>query len=836
MMMLRSFAWDTEKHSALLLASCAFAIVAGCGGGNSGGGILPVTPTITSVSVSCSPASIYTNQTSACTPIVIGTGSYSSSVTWSVSPTSIGTVSSAGVFTPSGAGTATITATSTQDSTKSGSATITVTVPATITSVSVSCSPASILTTQISTCTATVQGTGSYSSAVSWSVSPANMGAISSAGVFTPSGAGTATITATSTQDSTKSGTATVTVTVPVTITSVSVACSPASILTTQTSTCSAVVQGTGAYSSAVTWTATDGTITSSGVFTPAASGAAAATATSIQDTTKSGTASIAVATPTALAVTISDLPSGALANVTLTDPSGQMTTITSSQTVSAIPGIYTVTAAPVVVGTSTYHATQTTQTVSVTSGSTSTSVVDYYNIIPNTTKVLDQTGAQGLVVSSDGSTLTINGASEVAQSLKPSDVLVSAPIAAAPNGLLVKVTGTASSGASIVVTTIPATLADEVTQAHFGVDIPFVLPNGSPAVIKHAGNSIRTDRLAVPQVGSLANPCAVAQSLSLPFSYSLAPDQNQNTITASGELDFCNLHVDYDIRPLSLNAQMTVSLQQYSDLTVQGQYSTTFDLNQPLDLSTLESQVVCLGNETCEGITGLADSAGNALEVITPTITPFIGMTGSADGGLYLGGAESGSFEAGLQVQGLTGSPVYSGTLQQEAFPTAVDGALDVKGYFGVTLGFQLLGSVTAHVDPRAYAELKADTGAIPWWTLSVGDEADAGMTLSLLGFGTSEHDTQEYAIYSAQLAEASGPYAGQPVLSSVTPNSAVQYGSSVTLSLVGKNLVPGCYVTFNGSPLATTYSDPTSLSALLPASLLGASGAYSVKLQIRT
>jgi hypothetical protein len=45
-----------------------------------------------------------------------------------VSPTSIGTVSSAGVFTPAGAGTATITATSTQDSTKSGNATVTVTV------------------------------------------------------------------------------------------------------------------------------------------------------------------------------------------------------------------------------------------------------------------------------------------------------------------------------------------------------------------------------------------------------------------------------------------------------------------------------------------------------------------------------------------------------------------------------------------------------------------------------------------------------------------------------------------------------------------------------------
>ncbi len=112
--------------------------------------------------------------------------------------------------------------------------------------------------------------------------------------------------------------------------------------------------------------------------------------------------------------------------------------------------------------------------------------------------------------------------------------------------------------------------------------------------------------------------------------------------------------------------------------------------------------------------------------------------MTGSALGGLYFGGTEAGSFQAGAQVQGLTPSPVYSGTLQQQSFPTAVDGTLDVKGYFGVTLGVQLLGSDTIHVDPRAYAELQANTSATPWWTLSVGDEADAGLTVSFLGLGS--------------------------------------------------------------------------------------------------
>jgi Putative Ig domain len=62
--------------------------------------------------------------------VVSGTGNYSRSVTWSVSPTSIGAVSGSGVFTSASVGTATITATSAQDSTKSANATVTVTLPA----------------------------------------------------------------------------------------------------------------------------------------------------------------------------------------------------------------------------------------------------------------------------------------------------------------------------------------------------------------------------------------------------------------------------------------------------------------------------------------------------------------------------------------------------------------------------------------------------------------------------------------------------------------------------------------------------------------------------------
>ena len=199
-----------RRGAALILGLVGLVLLVGCGSGGTGGGNSTPTAAITSVAVSCTPASIQTGQTSQCSATVTGTGSYSSAVSWSVSPSSMGTISSTGAFTASAAGTATVTATSTQDSTISGTASVTVTATSSITSVSVTCSPSSITTAQTSNCSATAQGTGAFSSSVTWT---ATDGTITSSGVFTPSSTGTATIVATSSQDTTISGSSTVTVT-----------------------------------------------------------------------------------------------------------------------------------------------------------------------------------------------------------------------------------------------------------------------------------------------------------------------------------------------------------------------------------------------------------------------------------------------------------------------------------------------------------------------------------------------------------------------------------------------------------------------------------------------
>jgi phosphatidylinositol-3-phosphatase len=79
-------------------------------------------------------------------------------------------------------------------------------------------------------------------------------------------------------------------------VTSVAVICSPATIATGATAQCSATVTGTGNYSSAVTWSASAGSISATGTLTASSiAGNVAVTATSIEDPSKSGVANVSV-------------------------------------------------------------------------------------------------------------------------------------------------------------------------------------------------------------------------------------------------------------------------------------------------------------------------------------------------------------------------------------------------------------------------------------------------------------------------------------------------------------------------------------------------------------
>ncbi len=659
------------------------------------------------------------------------------------------------------------------------------------------------------------------------------MGSVSSSGVFTPLGAGNATITATSTQDSTKSGNVTVTVVAPLAITSVTVGCAPLSILTTQTSTCSATVQGTGAYSSAVTWAATDGTINSSGVFTPAASGTATITATSTQDTTKSGSTSIAVAAPTALTITISDLPIGVLANVTVTGPNGGVATLASSQTISAIPGTYTLVAAPVVVGTNTYTATQITQAVTVTAGATSAAVVDYYDIIPNTTKVLDQAGQESLAVSSDGSTVTISSTSGIAQSLQVGNVLASAPTASAPNGLLVNILSVSNNGSTVVATVSQATLEGAIQQGSLSFTQTFI-----PASSQNAGNLLRRSKVLTEQeaqkagiqyaTNALSDSCSSdSNTFIVPFSYTIGAqggissgdvgDDASGQVWLDGTLEFCpQLQVNVQWGFLSLqSASVVASFGEHAMMTVKGQLSATLqvehDFDQPDDPKILTEPTVVFVGEVPVVVQGQA--------------FPYIGANLGAQASFYASAEQDAQAQAGLNYANGDTTPIQSATNATAIDGTSLDGALSGKLYVGMKVGVLVYGTLFPNIATDVYV---GGTSGPPE-ALSWGLESNVGVTASIIGTNVSiSLDSPELNLFNQTIWEESGSI--DPSLGSVIPNAADAGSPDVSIALAGSNFVPDSVVNFNGIPLLTTFSAPSNISAVVPAGDLLVPGSYPI------
>jgi hypothetical protein len=162
-------------------------------------------------------------------------------------------------------------------------------------SVAVSPTSASIQTGSQQQFSASVSGT--TNTAVTWTTSG---GTVSTSGLYTaPPSGGTYTVTATSAGDTSKSASATVTVSQPI---AVSLSPTSVSLQSGGQQQFSASVSGT--TNTAVTWTTSGGTVSTSGLYTaPTSGGTYTVTATSAADTSKSASATVTVSQPIAVSL-----------------------------------------------------------------------------------------------------------------------------------------------------------------------------------------------------------------------------------------------------------------------------------------------------------------------------------------------------------------------------------------------------------------------------------------------------------------------------------------------------------------------------------------------------
>jgi len=208
----------------------------------------------------------------------------------------IGTVSSSGLYNAPAvttSTTATLTATSIADSTRSATATISISPP-----VSVAVSPVSTSVNSGAGAQFSATVTNTSNTAVNWT---ASAGTISSAGAYTAPAVTvntTAVVTATSAADSTKSAVSTVTLIAP----TVAVTVTPPTTTVNSGATAQFQASVTNTSNTGVTWTASPGTVSSSGMYTAPvvkANTTALITATSTADSSKSASANVSLVAAT---------------------------------------------------------------------------------------------------------------------------------------------------------------------------------------------------------------------------------------------------------------------------------------------------------------------------------------------------------------------------------------------------------------------------------------------------------------------------------------------------------------------------------------------------------
>ncbi|MGW2082780.1 hypothetical protein ACWCOW_38785 [Streptomyces sp. NPDC001939] len=171
------------------------------------------------------------------------------------------------------------------------------------------------------------------------------------------------------------------------------------------------------------------------------------------------------------LEVHVSSLAGWPSADITVHGPARWSEHISRSKIFTNVqPGTYSITAKPMRGGQQDLYPPSQRQTVTVRGGRTATVAVDYANVIPHTTKVLDAHHL-GIVGTAQGSELTFERNAPSAASLHVGDVITAGLGAKTPYGLMRKVTAVhhAPDGQTRV-STQKATLHDAVPRGQIDV------------------------------------------------------------------------------------------------------------------------------------------------------------------------------------------------------------------------------------------------------------------------------------------------------------------------------------------------------------------------------
>ena len=350
--------------------------------------------------------------------------------------------------------------------------------------------------------------------------------------------------------------------------------------------------------------------------------------------------------------------------------------------------------------------------------------------------------------VQTDGSLVFTSPPAQV-QGLTAGEILTAGVSAATPQGFIGQVTSVSTVGSTVTVATVPASLDQALSSAGFGIKA--ALGRGQVDSFKPARSGVRL----LPASGATAD--CPAPDLSLSLTTTLYKDSNGRKVTAEGSL--C-------VSP-SISFSASVSCCFHVDSSFTGTVTAAASLKLTAQLSQKFSGGYTLGYLTFDPI--VFDVAGVPI-VIVPTLSVKLVAQGSVSAGVSVGAGESVTLGAQVTTKDahVHAAPIYSRTTTFT--PPTLFGSVSAAAGVQANLSTKIDGLTGPTLtDTLWLAELTADPGATPWWTLDLENILDVHYKLSVLGHKLAEF-MATLSDAKIRLAQSTSPYQGI----TLTPNPA--------------------------------------------------------------
>jgi hypothetical protein len=511
----------------------------------------------------------------------------------------------------------------------------------------------------------------------------------------------------------------------------------------------------------------------------------------------------VASSTPTgSLTVTVTSLPGTASAAVAVTG-AGASFDVLATETLRVAAGDYDVTAAMIHSGNTTYAPTVGGSPVTVAPGAAGFATVDYFNAVPDTTRVVTAAAVETATGdAATGVTLTLAAAS--APALAVGNIVALGVTPATPNGLLGRVTSLSAAGGLLTVQTAPATLFDAVARGDIDLEANLADTGGGSA----PGQAVppKTARRTQARRASQALPnllqqidknidCGAEGSVSLTGSITMTPHL---TVKAKWGGFLHPTHVD--------SAEFSLSMTESATLALAAKAAAHCSL----------SETPLLPKPITDTFTIMV---GPVPVVIVAELQLELSASGSIEASVETSVTQTLTAKAGVAYDHGSFSPIAEIHPAFSFVPPAPVTSMSAWAKLGPKL--TLLIDDVAGPELNVYGGLDFEANLAtalpaPWWTLAATIEAGVGFTVPIINEDWSKPDL---LAYRRVLKEGFV----RPVDVTVTPSTA-SAGDSVVVSgggFAAKETVVLALGGGGGGSLGTATADSTgsfSVSVGLP------------------